>query len=146
MSYKIAIASSDGKNIDETFGSAKDFHIFEVSDESYDIVEVRKINEENFGSISGCDNNSGCSNSGCHAGSGGVCSGSTEISAKVELISDCRCVVCKKIGFNIQKQLERRAITFFDVTCSVNEALDKISSYFQRVDTHQSLRGIRNYE
>ena len=30
MSYKIAVASSDGKQIDETFGSAKRFMIYEV--------------------------------------------------------------------------------------------------------------------
>lgn len=29
---------------------------------------------------------------------------------KVQLLSDCRCIVCKKIGFNIQKQLEKLAL------------------------------------
>ena len=70
----------------------------------------------------------------------GGCGGAGEASAKVELVSDCRCVVCKKIGFHIQKQLERKAISAFDVTCPVEEALEKISHYFTRMDNHESLR------
>ena len=90
----------------------------------------------------GCKTASACgSKGGCHNGQGGGCSGQGDASGKIELVSDCRCVVCKKIGFHVQKQLERRAITFFDVDCSVEEALTKISSYFKKVDGHQSLRG-----
>lgn len=146
MSYKIAIASSDGIHIDETFGSAAFFHIYEVVDEKYTKVEERKVSNVNDSNFSNCDNtgtnggSNGCINRGCHAGGGG-CSGNEGPSIRVELISDCRCVVCKKIGFRIQKQLERKAITSFDVTCTVEEALNKISSYFKKVDTHQSLLG-----
>ncbi|MCM1228176.1 MAG: hypothetical protein NC320_12300 [Clostridium sp.] len=71
---------------------------------------------------------------------GSGCGGNGEASAKVELVADCRAVVCKKIGFNIQKQLERKAISSFDVNCSVKEALDKISAYYSRIDRHESLR------
>ena len=85
-------------------------------------------------------NTNGCGNGGCNSGSGGGCSGSGEVSRKVELVSDCRCVVCKKIGFHVQKQLERKAITSFDVACTVEEALQKITVYFHKVDTHQSFR------
>lgn len=41
MSYKIAVASSDGKQIDETFGSAKRFMIYEVADGIYKRLEER---------------------------------------------------------------------------------------------------------
>lgn len=155
MAYKIAIASSDGISIDETFGSAKFFRIYEVENGVYKEVEQRSIsgtdNElqaealaEASASVevTGCGPNScnpeqsGCtpSSGGCH---GGGCSGSSK---KVELISDCRSIVCKKIGFNIQKQLEKKAISSFDVACTVEEALKKITFYFNRVDNHQSLR------
>ena len=152
MSYKIAVVSSDGIHIDETFGSAKEFLIYEVTDETYVKSEVRAVEE--VGGVTTeaaqpqkesvlqecCGNTNGCGNGGCNSGSGGGCSGSGEVSRKVELVSDCRCVVCKKIGFHVQKQLERKAITSFDVACTVEEALQKITVYFHKVDTHQSFR------
>lgn len=147
MSYKIAVASSDGKQIDETFGSASGFMIYEVSDGGYQKLEKRVFTrkESAEGSKtdpSGCRTTDGCAGDGCHNSAGG-CGGQDGASAKVELVADCRCVVCQKIGFPIQKQLERRAISAFDVSCSVEEALDKISFYFGRIDNHESLRGKR---
>ncbi len=139
MSYKIAVASSDGIQIDETFGAAKRFIIYEVADGTCRRLEERTFRKEET------DNNgvsiaAGCKKEGgCGGGTGGGC-GAGEASEKVELISDCRCVVCKKIGFHIQKQLERRAISAFDVSVSVEEALEKISQYFSQMDNHESLR------
>lgn len=152
MSYKIAVASSDGIHIDETFGSAKEFLIYEVTDEVYVKSEVRAAEQENpaadktaqpqkeSGLQEKCGNTGGCGRGGCTPGTGGGCAGGGEVSGKVEIISDCRCIVCKKIGFRIQKQLERKAISSFDVTCTVEEALQKITAYFYKVDTHQSFR------
>lgn len=45
-SYKIAIASSDGVQIDESFGPAARFIIYEVSDETYKKVEERDVVQE----------------------------------------------------------------------------------------------------
>lgn len=132
MSYKIAVATSDGENINETFGSAKNFVIYEVSD-----GVCKKSGERNFTTEENNCNSKVCGNSdGCGSG----CSGYGKPSAKVEIISDCRAVVCRKIGFNIRKQLERKAISAFDVTCTINEALEKITFYYNRIDKHESLR------
>lgn len=157
MSYKIAVASSDGIQINETFGSAKSFIIYEVTDGICERLEEREYHQDDidgdgvsllgedtpsggcgsniYGSENGCGSGSGC---GSH---GGGCGGPGASSAKVELISDCRCIVCKKIGFQIQKQLERKAISAFDVSCTVEEALKKISFYYKRMDNHETLRG-----
>lgn len=146
MSYKIAVASSDGLQIDETFGAAKSFIIYEVADGIYRKLEERTFREEGteHGGVSAadaCNSSDSCkTGGGCGSGAGGGCGGAGEASEKVELISDCRCVVCKKIGFHIQKQLERKAISAFDVSVSVEEALEKISHYFTRMDNHESLR------
>lgn len=191
MSYKIAVASSDGRLVDQTFGAAKAFLIYEVADGAYKRLEERVFREEvtdkngqappagcnppagcgdgkaggdsseaegsrgktessgasdagsNYGSEgSGCGSQAGdsCgSDAGSRCGKGG-CGGAGEASKKVELVADCRCVVCKKIGFQIQKQLERKAISSFDVDCSVEEALNRISFYYGRMDKHESLR------
>lgn len=136
MSYKIAIASSDNESINETFGSAKSFVIYEVTNGVYQRTEERISDAEETVSKNNC-NSGGCGNAGgCSSG----CGGQGEASSKVELISDCRAVVCKKIGFHIQKQLERKAIAAFDVSCTINEALDKITAYYSRIDRHESLR------
>lgn len=135
MSYKIAVASSDGKNIDETFGSVKSFIIYEVTDSVYEKSEERIFQSEATESLPDNCNSTGCgSSNGCSAGCGG------RSDAKVELVSDCRAVVCKKIGFPIQKQLERKAISAFDVSCTIEEALSKITNYYSRIDRHESLR------
>ncbi|MDE6426882.1 MAG: hydrogenase [Ruminococcus sp.] len=136
MSYKIAIASSDSENINETFGSAKSFVIYEVSDGVCKKSEERICTTEEKVTKNNC-NSKVCGNSDeC----GSSCGGYGEPSAKVEIISDCRAVVCKKIGFHIRKQLERKAISAFDVSCTIDEALDKITFYYNRIDRHESLR------
>lgn len=147
MSYKIAISSSDEEHIDKTFGSTSEFIIYEVTDGKYRKLEKRTFHQEQNDNTkkpapAGCNPAEGCAvGNGC--GNGGGCGGQGEMSAKVDLLSDCRCVVCTKIGFNIQKLLERKAISAFDVSCSVEEALAKITYYFSRIDNHESLRGHR---
>lgn len=131
MSYKIAVATSDGENVNETFGSAESFTIYEVSDGVYEKSEERVFQSETTDK---------CISGKCGNSCGSGCGGNGEASAKVEIISDCRAVVCKKIGFNIQKQLERKAISAFDVSCTVPEALGKITFYYSRIDRHETLR------
>lgn len=137
MSYKIAVATSDGENINETFGSAKSFIIYEVTDGVYRQTEERFFQSETAEILQDNCHLKGCGGSdGCGAG----CGGQSNASSKVELVSDCRAVVCRKIGFPIQKQLERKAISAFDVSCSIEEALSKITNYYSRIDSHESLR------
>lgn len=62
---------------------------------------------------------------------------------KVEHLSDVRAILATKVGFQAQKQLEKKAISTFDLEADVDEALKKITAYYDRVDRHESLRGIR---
>lgn len=154
MLYKIAIGSSDGVNVDLSFGEVKKFLIYEV-DKEITLVEER-IAEENHKQskkanteINAVEKNtcnteinaveagdkSTC-NTGC-GGHGNGCTGSSDVAQKVLLIEDCRCVVCKKIGFHAQKQFEKKAISVFDVECLVEEALEKITDYYGKIDHHK---------
>ena len=135
MAYKIAVGSSDGKNVDLKFGEVTRFLIYEVGDEVI-LKEEREFKET---ADTAC-NTSSCDTKSC-GGNGGGCQGPGDVAGKVELISDCRAVVCKKIGFQAQKQFEKKAISVFDVECEVKEALDKITFYYGRIDKHESLRG-----
>jgi nitrogen fixation protein NifX len=134
MPYKIAVASSDGVNIDMNFGSAHEFFIYEVGERGEcALLEIREAVKE-AGEPSACKDR-------CK---GGGCEGSRENHPKVDFIADCRCVICKKIGFHIQKQLEKKAVSTFDVEGKIEDTLEKITWYFHRVDHHQTLRGMAN--
>ena len=139
MSYKIALASSDGVNVDEHFGAASSFLIYEVSDEGeFSLLGRRDCDGADVApagtGIAGCNPAPG----GCGGQGNGFGQGAA-VSAKVLLVSDCRSVVAARIGFNVTKQLERKAISGFDVECTVQEALEKITKYFHSVDKHVSL-------
>ncbi len=145
MAYQIAVSSSDGINVDRSFGSAERFLIYEVAaDGTYHLTEIRGVQAADHSGTAGhcaspTENNCG---NGAGTGPAGGCGGAGEHNPKVALIEDCRCIICQKIGFQVQKQLEKRAIVSFDVDCEIETALQKITQYFERVDSHQSLRGI----
>lgn len=42
MTHRIAIASSDGRNIDLHFGRAGQFYIYDIDETDYRFVEIRK--------------------------------------------------------------------------------------------------------
>ena len=140
LAYKIAVGSSDGIYVNLKFGEVTKFLIYEVTDKVRLIeerivsndTEIQKNNEDSCST-------SGCVNAGC-GGNGSGCNGASDVISKVSLISDCRCVVCKKIGFQAQKQFEKKAISVFDVECKIDEALEKIVFYYGKIDKHKSLR------
>lgn len=158
MSYKIAIGSSNGTFVDLKFGEVKRFFIYEVEKEAK-LIEIRDVvdgetdkadnatipcgNQNRLNEAgNGCGGqSSGCGGqgSGC-GGHGNGCGGAEDVISKVSTIADCRCVVCKKIGFQAQKQFEKKAISVFDVECPVEEALEKISFYYNKMDRHESFR------
>ena len=140
LAYKIAIGSSDGNRVDLKFGEVTKFLIYEVDNDVILKEERAFIPEEKKQAKTSSCSSSSCDTKSC-GGNGGGCGGPSDVSSKVDLISDCRAVVCKKIGFQAQKQFEKKAISVFDVECEVKEALDKITFYYKRIDNHESLRG-----
>ena len=138
MSYKIALGSSDGKNVDLKFGEIKKFVIFEVEEEKGKLSEIRNVEDHTAVSdIHSSGLAGGCGSSGC-GGNGNGCNGFGDTTSKVETVRDCRCIVCKKIGFHAQKQLERKGISAFDIEGPVDEILEKIIAYYRRIDKHKS--------
>ena len=163
MSYKIAIASNDGVYVNAHFRSSLIFYIIEVNDDgSYffkeerivpnitaDQVRENKISscgsKENLCESNSCSNNSNCGNESgsCSNLSGNSCGGGhsdAQIELRVSLISDCRCLLCKKIGPSAERQLARKAITTFQIDNRIEALLEKIIDYYSKVDNHISLR------
>ena len=169
MTYKIAVASSDGITVDGAFGEVTEFRIYQVEGEQYTQVEYRKMPEpliqkpedtavaqradstdqQNYGGQDSEHTEAGCcggqdsdpTEAGCcggHGGHGGCGCGTPDgSSVRIKVLSDCRSIVCKKIGPHAKKLLERKAIAAFDVDCSVEDALKKIIFYYNRMDRHK---------
>lgn len=144
MSIKVAIASSDGLNVDLHFGQAKSFLIYELKGSKFCFIEKREVpvlenesispdaaTELNFGG--GCGGGGfGCgSGSGC-GGSGGGCGGGATgpLAPAVELLLDCRSVVAAQIGQGMGRQFQRNAISVFDIELPISEALEKLAAYY----------------
>ena len=140
MGIKVAIATSDGLNIDLHFGQAKSFLLYEFKDGKFELSEKREVPAEAFaeGQAQGpqiettfaCPGGGG----GC-GGSGGGCGGgaaSGPLAPAVELLLDCRAVVAAQIGQGMRRQLERNAISVFDIEIPVEDALKKLAAYYAK--------------
>ena len=141
MSYLIAIATNDGENVNQTFGQAPSFTIVKVEDDkTWSVVENRAVVyiaprqpssllEQVDPKRQGC----GCS-----------CNGADGIDThevRVNILSDCRCVLCSKIGFSGVKALESKKIIPLDVVGPVKDSVNQVVDYFYRLDNHLSMRG-----
>lgn len=101
-----------------------------------------------------CENNSKCGHkiipsseierkSSCNTDSCYSCGGGhsdAKIEQRVSLISDCRCLLCKKIGPSAERMLGRKAISTFAIDYKIDDALAKIIDYYTKMDNHISLR------
>ncbi len=144
MSIKVAIATSDGLNIDLHFGQAKAFLIYELKDSKFELTEKRELpasenkptspeapSPQDFGG--GCGGAGfGCGSGGGCGGSGGGCGGgaSGPLAPAVELLLDCRAVVAAQIGQGMGRQFQRNAISVFDIELTIEEALNKLAAYY----------------
>ena len=135
MSYLIAVGSSDEVHVDLKFGEAEKVIIYEVEGTNYSKKEVREFNIETKETEQACSTES-CKSCTC-LGSGHGCNGGSDVENKIRLIADCRCVLFKKVGFQAQKQFERKAISVFDIECEISEALKKITEYYAKTDAHK---------
>lgn len=105
MSVRVAVASSDGKVVNQHFGHTEQFIIYELTDKSeFTFLEVRKTNPPcSFGTH---DQNT-----------------MTEV---IEKISDCSYVLCYQIGRGAYELLKERGIFAFAVGDYIEAALLKL--------------------
>ena len=143
MGIKVAIATSDGLNIDLHFGQAKSFLLYEFKDGKFELSEKREVPVDDSAEVAlrlaqgpqiettfACPGGGG----GC-CGSGGGCGGgaaSGPLAPAVELLLDCKAVVAAQIGQGMRRQLERNAISVFDIEIPVEDALKKLAAYYAK--------------
>ena len=105
MAYKIAVASSDGKVVNQHFGRSRQFLIFEVSDqEEYTFAEVRE------------------SEPPCGIGE----HDEDMLQKAVELLGDCRFVLVSQIGPGAEHALRSKGVKPFAVADFIDKALERL--------------------
>lgn len=151
MSIKIAVGSSDGKVIDQHFGSGNKFYVFEIFEdgtsqyvETCDIKEEDIINESKKYSskkVRSLDGTQGGSfGGGCGSGSqsscgGGSCSGGhddSQLIGRISLLSKYDAVLVNKIGNKAEKLLIFSGLHAFENDGIIEEALPKLYIYLKR--------------
>lgn len=127
MAYNIAVASTDGININKHFGDSDSFFIIKINDdETYENLGERVVIEDQGDTNStSCQGSLGESYCGGHSDSA--------IQKKIKAISDCRCLLCSKCGLGSERQLEKNNISVFEIDLKIEEALKKILKYYKKV-------------
>ncbi len=110
---RIAVASSDGKMVNQHFGKATQFFILDVDNDTIKLVEVRKIVPPCGSSeYSGHDDNA--------------------LSKAVTPIADCEAVLCSRIGIGAQEELRSQGIEPVDTRDFIEAAVQSYVQYRKR--------------
>jgi predicted Fe-Mo cluster-binding NifX family protein len=117
MPYRIALASSNGKQVDLHFGHAESFFIIQVDEKTgaWQPVEQRLLPE-----------------AACGSGEpGGGCSGHNDekLNRVVGLLPDCRYLLTSRIGKKPHAFLQCSGIAALESPPDINEAIAKLNKY-----------------
>jgi predicted Fe-Mo cluster-binding NifX family protein len=113
-SFKIAVATKDGKVISEHFGRCACWSIIEVTESGYRFLERRET-------VAPCAQFEQSDDS---------------LNRAAELLSDCRAVLALKIGPGAAALLESSGILCFEIGAEVDFAVKKLIEYFNRLRKH----------
>ena len=103
MIYKVALASTDGKIVNQHFGHAEKFHIIEI-DDNYRYLETRLV--------------SACCKGNEH-----------EISAfelVAEALRDVQAIVVSRIGKGASDYMESKGFVIYEAPYPIDAVMDKI--------------------
>ncbi len=110
MSFKIAVVSNDGQNINEHFGRARHFLIFDLVDKHFKLVEVREIISPH------CDNDQ-CEHH--------------DIDHILEALEGCHFILASQIGPGAIRQLESHGIKGFAISGSIDQITEKLLNSYE---------------
>jgi len=108
--HRIAAASADGKTINEHFGKAASFFIYEIGKEAPAFIEKRSVTPLSRGS------------------------GHTEdgILSTIDALKDCTAVIAVKVGSAVRRALEANGISVFERAEPIDNALAKLAAYYAK--------------
>lgn len=109
-SYKIAVASTDGIVVNQHFGRADKFLIYEVNDDgSYSFIETRTV--EPVCSFGNHDDD--------------------KLTANLKKISGCRYLLVSRIGSGASIRAEQLGITPMELPGMIEDSIQKVISFEQ---------------
>jgi len=112
--WRVALASTDGKVINEHFGRAREFYIVDIArDGTYKLVERRAV-------IPLCSE-------GGHL--------PYALESHVSALRDCIAVLVSRIGPAARRALELNRISVFEQPDFIDSALAKLAEYFAKTNT-----------
>lgn len=109
MEVKIAVASTDGKVVNQHFGRADKFYILLADNEAFTFrcVEERSVSP--------------------------VCQGGdhedSSMEQAVKNLSDCRYILVSRIGFRARNECEKNGISVYEIPDEIEKAVDKLLKY-----------------
>ena len=108
---KTAIASTDGKVVNQHFGRADKFYIVETNEDTYkfELIEIREAEPV------------------CHNGD----HNDSSMSTAVERLSDCQYILVSRIGMRARNEFEKRNIEVFEIPEIINDAVEKMLKYIK---------------
>lgn len=104
---RIAVSTHSGELIDEHFGHAKFFRVYEISEGGYELLEVRDA-------VAACQHALGHD--------------TTRFDKIIELLSDCDALFVEKIGIGAAAYLIEKGVRVFEAKGSIEALLQKLSS------------------
>lgn len=105
---KIAVASTDGKVVNQHFGRADTFYILETDENNnFTWVEIRKLPP--------------------------VCEGGehddNNMKKRVQSLADCEYVLVSRIGIRAENELNNAGIDVYEIPGYIEESVDKLMKY-----------------
>lgn len=108
--YKIAVASSDGIVVNQHFGHAEKFLIYEVNnDKNYKFVEIRTVE-----AVCNCGNHD-----------------DRKLTENLQKIQDCKYLLVSRIGAGASARAEQFGITPMELPDMIEKSVRKIISFEQ---------------
>lgn len=105
--YRVAVATSDGVTVNEHFGKAKFFRVYELDGSGYRYAETRDAVEA-------------CQHRRTHS--------ETDFDRVISLLSDCRALFVQKIGEGAAAYLISKNVRVFETDEAIEPLLKKIIS------------------
>ncbi|MDR1685100.1 MAG: nitrogenase cofactor biosynthesis protein NifB [Desulfovibrio sp.] len=113
---KVAVASRSGIVVDQHFGAAGQFHIYESDGLSTRLLETRRVGGNNLG----CGM---CGRGPLPEGPEDAEQGGGKIARALEAVADCRIVVVMRIGDSPSRRLAERGIAVFSTYDGIDKAV-----------------------
>lgn len=103
MAFRVAVASSDGKQIDLHFGEANTFFIYDIENGSFTFIEKRSIMRT-------------------------LCHSEAEFDRVSMFLKDCGAVLVSRIGPGAARTLLQSGLRVFEAPYAVDDVLRKLCS------------------